>query len=318
MSSAAPLRGRWLRWLDRRIPPASEVRLNNRRIFILPSRAGVVFLAALLVMLLAAINYQNSLAYGLTFLLGSLMLVGILHTYRNLSGLRLQAGGAAPVFLGEPAQLRVRLDGPRAHHAIALGWPPQPLTLFEVPTGTVCEALLTLPTEHRGWLRPGRLKVQSSFPLGLLTAWSWVDLQLAVLVYPRPEPGDLTLTRDGEGDPQDSLPSRERGVDDFEGLRPYQRGDSRRRLSWKAYSRGQGLLVKSFTAASGSDLCLDFSLLGGSVEQRLSLLCHWVLELTRRDQPFALRLPGCHLPADRGETHRDACLRELALFGVER
>ena len=52
-------RQHWNRWLARRIPAASSVQLNQRRIFILPTRVGVAFLCALLVMLLAAINYQN-------------------------------------------------------------------------------------------------------------------------------------------------------------------------------------------------------------------------------------------------------------------
>ncbi|MEX6784375.1 DUF58 domain-containing protein, partial [Pseudomonas aeruginosa] len=104
---------RWQRWLNRRIPPASSVELNQRRVFILPTRQGGAFGLALLVMLLAAINYQNSLAYGLTFLLLSLGVVTILHTYRNLAGLRLTALGADPVFAGERAGFRVRLESPR-------------------------------------------------------------------------------------------------------------------------------------------------------------------------------------------------------------
>jgi len=100
------------RWLLRRIPPASSVRLNQRRIFIMPTAVGLAFLVALLLMLLTAINYQNSLAYGLTFQLGSLYLVTILHTWRNLAGLVLQAGGSTAAFVGEQALLRVRLESP--------------------------------------------------------------------------------------------------------------------------------------------------------------------------------------------------------------
>lgn len=59
-------------------------------------------------MLLVGINYQNSLAYGLTFLLMAVFVVTILHTYRNLAGLVLKAGGGAAVFVGEQACFRVR------------------------------------------------------------------------------------------------------------------------------------------------------------------------------------------------------------------
>ena len=97
----AALQPRWQRWLARRIPAASSVTLNQRRIFIVPSATGGAFALVLLLMLLAAINYQNSLAYGLTFLLMSLFIIAILHTYRNLAGLTLRAVGANPVFVGE-------------------------------------------------------------------------------------------------------------------------------------------------------------------------------------------------------------------------
>ena len=60
------------RWLKRRIPPASRLTLSHRQIFIVPTRAGLALLLLLLIMLIGAINYQNSLVYGVTFLLGSL------------------------------------------------------------------------------------------------------------------------------------------------------------------------------------------------------------------------------------------------------
>lgn len=190
---------RWQRWLNRRIPPGSSVELNQRRVFILPTRQGGAFGLALLVMLLAAINYQNSLAYGLTFLLLSLGVVTILHTYRNLAGLRLTALGADPVFAGERAGFRVRLESPRrARQAIAVGWPERPLEYADLAGDAAAEVLLFHPTERRGWLRPGRLRVESRFPLGLLVAWSWVDLRQQALVYPRPQAGEPFLAPGAE------------------------------------------------------------------------------------------------------------------------
>lgn len=313
----ATLKPLWQRWLARRIPPAASVRLNQRRIFILPSRVGGAFAVALLLMLLVGINYQNSLAYGLTFLLMAVFVVTILHTYRNLAGLVLKAGGGAAVFVGEQARFRVRLESrEREHQAIALGWPPAELMLRDVPRKGQSEVELSLPATRRGWLRPERLRVESRFPLGLLVAWSWVDLDQAVLVYPQPLEGDLPLSA-GLGDEQEEgLRVFGQGADDFQGLREYQPGDSKRRLDWKAYSRGQGLLVKDFAMLSGRDLWLDFDSLGGDSETRLSLLCHWVLQLSQRQQAFGLQLPGQVIAPDYGEDHRDACLRALALFGA--
>ncbi len=316
MTSA--LKQRWSRWLDKRIPAAASIQLSQRRIFILPTRVGVAFLFALLVMLLAAINYQSSLAYALTFLLGSVFVVTILHTYRNLAGLVLHGGGAGAVFAGEQARLRVRLESRgRVHEAVALGWPPADTLQQDVAAGGATECELSLPTQRRGWLHPGRLRVESRFPLGMLVAWSLIDLDQAVLVYPRPLEGELPQAAGGsEDDQEQGHLSMGQGSDDFQGLRTYQPGDSRKRLHWKAYSRGQGLLVKDFAAQSGRDLLLDFDVLSGDLESRLSLLCHWVLVLSERQQPFALRLPGSLFAADIGERHREQCLRALALHGA--
>ena len=307
----------WDRWLARRIPRASQVRLNQRRIFIIPTRAGMAFGLALAPMLLVAINYQNSLAYALTFLLLAVFLVAILHTFRNLTGLTLKAAGGAPVFLGEQAHFRVTLESAgRGHQAIALGWLPAPLQVQDVPAQGGCDVELHLPTQRRGWLRPGRLRVESRFPLGLLVAWSWIDLDQTLLVYPQPVPGDLALTDGGaDGDGEEGVHVLGTGSDDFQGLRAYQPGDSRRRLHWKAYSRGQGLFIKDFATLAGRDLWLDLERVDGDLEHRLGLLCHWVLQFSARGQPFGLRLGNICIEPDIGEAHRDACLRALALFG---
>lgn len=313
MSALNALRARWL---DRRIPPAASVRLAQRSIFIVPTVVGVAFLVAITLMLLAAINYQNSLAYAVSFLLGSVFAVSLLHTWRNLAGLRLQAGHVRPVFAGEQAHPWVHLEsGGRAHQAVALGWPGQMPELADVPARGACEVELTLPSVRRGWLRPPRLRVESRFPLGLFVAWSWVDLDLAVLVYPKPVADELPPQTASQG-VREGADLHARGTDDFQGLDPWQPGQSRGRLHWKAYSRGQGLLVKQFADTLGEELCLDYDAMAGEADSRLSRLSHWVLALTEEHVAFALNLPNLRLGPAQGREHADACLRALALHGL--
>lgn len=318
MSLASWYRPRWQRWLQRRIPPSTSVRLDQRRIFIIPSRTGVAFGGALALMLLAGINYQNSLAYGLTFFLLAVFVVAILHTYRNLADLTLQAGGCAPVFVGEQAGFHIRLlSSERPHQAMALSWPPAPAQVVDVPAQGIVDCELNLPAIQRGWLRPQRLRVESQFPLGLLVAWSWVDLDQAALVYPQPVAGELPLSAGaGQDQAEEGARARGHGADDFQGLRNFQPGDAQTRLHWKAFSRGQGLLVKDFVSLAGREQWLDLQAQSGDLEARLSLLCYWVLKLTEQQQPFGLRLPGQEIALDSGQNHRDACLQALALYGL--
>jgi uncharacterized protein (DUF58 family) len=248
----------------------------------------------------------------------SVGVLAILHTYRNLSGLILSGGQARSVFVGEPVQLRLRLESVgHGHQAIALGWDSEQLEQTDVEAERLVELGLCLPALKRGWLRAPRLRVESVFPLGIFRAWSWLDLEQTVLIYPQPLAGTMPLLRGAQPHAEDDgHATTGPGVDDYQGLRLWQAGDSMRRMHWKAWSRGQGLMVKEFSDLSGHDLCLDFMALGGDIEERLSRLCYWVLELSQRQQPFALRLPGFISAVDSGDAHREACLRQLALYGV--
>ena len=67
-------------------PDALPLTLVRRRLYILPTRAGLTFGALLFLMLLAGLNYGNSLALFLTFLLAGFALVGMQQCHRNLLG----------------------------------------------------------------------------------------------------------------------------------------------------------------------------------------------------------------------------------------
>lgn len=311
------LRAWFQRWLQRRIPAATEVQLNHRRIFILPARAGLALLLLLVLMLLGAINYQNSLVYAVTFILASLFWVTLHHTYRNLSALHLRATGGMPVFAGEQVPLQLTLSGPRrAHQSLLLGWPDSQPQRAEVARQGETRLTLYHAASQRGWFRPGRLRVETRYPLGWFVAWSLVDLRWQVLVYPRPLQAELPGQSGGSPD-QEGEYSLQEGVDDFQGLRNYQPGDSRRRLDWRAWSRGQGLHSKVFAEPVQTTLWLDLQAAPGTqLEEQLGYLTGWVLQLEQRQQPYGLILPGTRLAPALGEQHRDACLRALALFGV--
>ena len=64
-------------WLSR-LPLTDTWQLGQRNIYILPTKAGYAFAATLVVMLLAAINYQLNLGYALTFLLAVNVLLLVL------------------------------------------------------------------------------------------------------------------------------------------------------------------------------------------------------------------------------------------------
>jgi uncharacterized protein (DUF58 family) len=331
------LRRRWARWLDRRIPPSKSVTLDQRRIFIFPSRVGLFFLLCLLVMLIAAINYQNNMSYALTFLLANLFVVAVLHSYANLAGLTVRAIGADDAFPGQRSAFRLRFfaNDKRGHFALLVGWPepsaagrrgwlrrllapPAMLAMEEVDLepGAQRELRLFLPVGRRGWHHPGRLRIESVYPLGLLRCWTWVDMDLRALVYPEPlaspDPGD-----EG-GDGSDALRIGGKGDDEFAGIRDYRPGDNPRHVHWKALARGLELQSREYASTVSDTRWLDWEQYAGlTPERRLSALCYRVLDYHRRELEFGLRLPGVALAPAKGDAQRDRALRLLALHGIE-
>lgn len=307
------------RWLNERIPVERGVTLDQRRVFIFPDRAGLVFLGVLAIMLIAAINYQNNMVFALTFLLFSLFIVAILHTFGNLSGLRIEALRGHSTFAGDVAEFEVQLRRApqRRYHAIELGWPGQPAALVSLVDAEATTVKLFHDARQRGWLRPGRLSISTVYPLGLLRAWTWIDLDLVALVYPQPLAGPRPAGAHDD-DPhahERNAPQWHKGSEDFHGFRLYRSGDNLRHVMWRAYAKGQRLQSKQFAELPVSSHWLSWDDVAGEREQRLGLLCHWVLELHRRGEPFGLQLPGEKLAQDSGEAHRDRALRMLALFG---
>ncbi|MFN2337471.1 MAG: hypothetical protein ABR544_00670, partial [Gammaproteobacteria bacterium] len=185
MTLAKPIR--W--FLDSRIAapdPRGRVRLAYRQVFILPTARGWGFALLLLLMLLGAINYNNSLGYGLTFLLAGLGQVALYHTYRNLTGLELRAGATREVCAGEAAGFELLLHNPHARDRPALQAAladAAPRTVG-VPAGQTVSLWLQRRAPRRGRLQPGVLCLETRFPLGLFRAWSRLRLDQPAWVYP--------------------------------------------------------------------------------------------------------------------------------------
>ncbi len=307
----------YLPWRKPRVESGS-LRLTARRLYILPTRAGLVFGVLLLGLLVGAINYGVSLAYLFTFWFAGLAVVGMPHTQRNLSGLTLRAGAVAPVFAGEAAVFSLHVDNAdgRARRGIALHHPLGVGEARDIPAGGSASLELRLPQPRRGWHAPGRFSIHSEFPLGLFRCWSVLELDWGVLVYPAPAADALPFPR-GEADAGEDAAPRAEGAE-FAGLRGYQPGDPPRRIAWKAVARGgRELLTKQFAGAAPRGLWLDWRLAPErDMEARLSRLTRWVLDAHAAGLPFGLRLPGREIAQSGGEAHLRACLEALALEGV--
>jgi uncharacterized protein (DUF58 family) len=318
LPGGAWLRARTAQWMrHRQGPDQLPVRLARRRLYIVPTRAGMAFAALLLLMLLAGLNYGNSVALLLTFVLIGFTLVVMQQCHRNLLGTELLALSAAPVFAGGCGQVQLTLasGGGGARLRLTAALPHSPQTPVDLPPdGTQCLEL-PLPAPTRGLVRLERLRLATAHPFGLFRAWTWVHTPIEMLVYPQPR-GSLPLPAQA-GVRRGAQEASAAGTDEWAGLRPFRDGDSPRHVDWKAYARGAPLLVKEYTQGAAELRDFDFSQLPlADPEARLSQLARWVVDAEAHGERYGLTLPGVRLAAARGPGHRHRCLAALALFGI--
>ena len=307
----------YLAFFGPRRPEPGTIFLRQNRVYILPTRPGLAFGVALGVMLIGSINYNLSLGYILTFLLASMGLVAILHTFRNLVHLRITPGRVEAVFAGEVAWFELFVENRSAYDRSAVVlWQQGKATPCDVASARGATVSVPVASRQRGWLAPERITVDTRFPIGLLRAWAYIQPDMRCLVYPKPDEGMLPLPEPAAGAGEKHVASG--GSDDFAGLRAYQASDSPRHIHWKAAARGQGLQTKIFSGSAAAELWLDWSQLPANLdpESKLSRLTRWVLAADQDGLRYGLRLPGLQLAPDTGEAHRLACLRELALYGL--
>jgi uncharacterized protein (DUF58 family) len=297
---------------------SGAVHLTQRRIYILPTRHGMLFALLLLLLLVGSINYGLGLGFVLTFLLVSMGLVSILHTWRNLAGLWVQSIKSPPVFAGDDAAFDISVENKGGLHRYTIGlMQPAPMqtAYANVPPRQQAQLTLRAPTEKRGWLKSPRFHLFTEYPLGLLHAWTYIFLDSKCLVYPRPEINAPGLPLSGRKTGGNSR--QEIGNDDFASLRNFRSGDSPKHIAWKAVAQEKGLLTKQFSGESGGEVWLDFHAIDNpDTEARLSRLTSWVLAADKAQLHFGLRLPGKNIGLAQGAEHRARCLEALALHGL--
>lgn len=313
---------RFYRWVDKRTPRTLQAQLNRKNLYIFPNLTSLLYLGVSLVIWLLGTNYQNNLILGLSYLLFSIFVVSINHAFANLAGITVRFVGARPAFAGEPASFTLELNctNKAGCDNLELRWQSgtksgetQVITLNQAEPQQV---IVRAQSAQRGYLRPGRLLVQSRFPLGIIRCWTWLNLDATALIYPAPISCDEPQAQASDG--REEGGTSQRGGDDFSGLRDYQAGDPIKHIAWKQFAQDKGLFTKEYDAYFSAEKWLDWNGLNQTQELRLSGLCYWALEYERRLVPYGLRLPGLELAPALGEYHQHAVLAALAEFNLPR
>lgn len=247
-----------------------------------------------------ATPYANLLFLLISFLT-VLGLLSVAWTLGNVAGLEVEVASPQPVPSTAHATLRGSLRGGlRPRFALWLEVVLERTSVRLLAAGAVrgvAELSVQLPLLPRGIHAIRRVRLASSWPLGLWTVGRDLALPGEVIVYPAPAPsGNLEV-----------LVARFRaGVDPLQpsGLRDWRPGDEPRQVHWKASARRSTLVVKEWDSGPGSgfEVVLDRRLDEEALEEALARVSS--LASAAREQKDVLTLHTQGQSAVFGEKQR--------------
>lgn len=299
----------------------SEFAISRRELYILPTRMGWYFALIMVALFGIAIKFDNQAAFMMLFVLISIALIGMIYTHNNMIGLKMNGQSSNPVFLGEQAEFPVLVKNPsnKLRHAVWIisgGFNK----VMRLPTHDAQLVQVKLPTVQRGYLNCAPISLTSMFPIGVFFCWTKrYTPDQRCLVYPQPLNLIPLPTDSSQSGKHEKNSAAQQGNEDFSGMKQYQEGDRIRDIHWPSVAKTNKLVTIEYETLSPSSVNLSWQNLPStmSVEDKLSQLCYWVVEAENSSARYQLDMPNHTISYDKGPNHYHACLRTLALWGLD-
>ncbi|WP_154222231.1 DUF58 domain-containing protein [Marinicella rhabdoformis] len=298
-------------FINRRGVEPLPVEFNWRRIYVLPSKPGLFFAVIWVVMLMAALNFNNNMGLMLVFLLFGMTQVMLLQTFFNMRNITLRRIKVEPVFLGDVAEAQLELCHSQDK------WQVVSSSLGKEKVAHIEHGVGLLPfhfeTIKRGYEPVPRIKLFTRYPMGLFTVWVYCTPDTSALVYPKPERPVPAYPSHGGVDGEKDLPIK---GDELASVREYQVGDPLRDIAWKKTAQSDKTWVKQYESTQGKHMMFDFEQMHmAHTEAKLSRLAAWVIQAEHENIDYQLVLPGFSSEMTHGAAQMALCLKQLALFG---
>ncbi|WP_286267688.1 DUF58 domain-containing protein [Thalassotalea atypica] len=314
------LHHRFDQWLKRRVPPSLHKILDNRSIFIFPTRLGFIYLFVMILVFVLGTNYQNNVIILLAYLLASIFITVMLQSYFNFKGLSIIGTAQVVGFANQQFNIPFTLESSKPRQSLNLRFIGQPTTTVDYLENKLSTTVVYTPL-RRGEISLERLNIRSQHVLGLFNTWTWCDFGITAIVYPEAKPvSTRTLSKKletGKVEDGDSGKFID-GNDDFQELNRYRQGEPLSQIAWKQFARGQGKYTKKYHQPVSNDVWLNLDDMPTyDIEVKLSYLCYLVGQYAGQNTNFGLNLKEKIIAPSTGHEHIQSCLYALATYGKQ-
>lgn len=257
----------------------------------------------------------------LSYLMASVFITSMMHSFYNISGLTLSADKMAAGFAKQNISFPIKITSSNIRADLNFSFDNQPV--FHLPRSAKGQETVYVCCKYkqRGVFQPGRLKVSSEYSFGLFITWTKVDFDHRCFVYPEANALSKSQRNFSHSALENSLiksQTREKnkqGIDDFFELKPHAPGEPLTRIAWKHFARGQGRLTKHYHQHHEESCWLNLAdMPAHGIEKKLQYLCFLVNEYNATGQIFGLDLGQKKIKPSQGTSHFKHCLMALAIY----
>lgn len=282
------------KWIAKRFQVEGSKTLLQKDVLVFLYKQGFLYLVLILITFIAGINYANNLILGFCFLISAILWISFYITFKQLHGLQIdliadEVGQVEQVLI---LKLLFKQQNNTARYLRIISQQKEQVIYLDQTQQTL--ELAYFP-EKRGLYEFDAIKIYSTYPLGLVRAWTYLYLKQKVWIAPK--------AYDWQKEHKNQPTTANDSPDEFKELRTFQQGDSYQNVAWKQVARGQGFFIKMFEAqANHQHLEIDYQQIPAQThEEKLSFMMGLVEQCEQLGDDYALILPHARLESGQGQ-----------------
>lgn len=281
------------KWLNTRFQFNGKKQLKQRDILVFIYKQGYLYLVLILITFIAGINYANNLILGFCFLISAILCMSFYLTFKQLHELQVQIVVPELGQVGQSLSIQLNIRQTRLktkYLFIKIGEQIYPLLLDRPEQHLTVELL----AEHRGLFTLPNIQIYSTYPFGLVRAWSYFYLKNELWIAPK--------AAYFQNEYQSATDTGLADMDEYRELRDFQAGDALQWISWKQAARGQGLYVKQFEEQHDLNVIhIEYEKMPSTEhEEKLSLMMGLVEQCEQQQAQYTLSLKDLNLEQGNG------------------
>ncbi|MCE1271946.1 MAG: DUF58 domain-containing protein, partial [Acinetobacter sp.] len=218
-------------WIARRFQVDGTKTLLQKDVLVFIYKQGFLYLVLILITFIAGINYANNLILGFCFLISAILCISFYLTFKQLHVLQIDLIAAEVGQVDQPLILKLHFNQPSVMtRYLRIQWLQQEQLIYLDQQQQTFE--LAFFPKQRGLFEFGAMKIYSTYPLGLVRAWTYLYPKQKVWIAPK--------AYDWQKEHKNQPTNANDSLDEFKELRAFQQGDSYQNVAWKQVARGQG------------------------------------------------------------------------------